>query len=68
MYESKLIEDDLVYNYLSLNSHPTYISVMQFGMQKNMNNIQFELPLKSSILFVYRMIKSHEQLLQKTIV
>lgn len=68
LYESKLIEDDLVYNYLSLNSHPTYISVMQFGMQKNMNNIQFELPLKSSILFVYRMIKSHEQLLQKTIV
>lgn len=57
------INNDMVYNYLSLNSHPSYISVLQFLHQGTIP--QKDLPLKSALLFVYRMIKSHDYLLHR---
>ena len=57
------INNDLVYNYLSLNSHPSYISVLQFLHQGTIP--QKDLPLESALLFVYRMIKSHDYLLHR---
>ncbi|MBQ8710168.1 MAG: hypothetical protein IJ550_06295 [Bacteroidaceae bacterium] len=61
------IDNDMVYNLLSMNSHPTFLSVLQFGTQSSMDTEQVLLPLKSATFFVYRMIKSHEYLLHNPI-
>lgn len=54
------INNDMVYKYLSMNSHPSYLSVLQFHQQNNIP--KKELPLECAIFFIYRMIKSHEYL------
>lgn len=51
------INNDMVYKYLSMTSHPSYLSVLQFHQQESVP--KKDLPLESALIFIYRMIKSH---------
>lgn len=57
------INNDIVYNYLSMNSHPSYLSLLQFHQQETIP--KKDLSLKSALLFVNRMVKSHEFLVNR---
>lgn len=57
------MNNDVVYNYLSLNSHPTYISVLQFQQQNALYKKDFS--LECILFFIYRMIKSHYSLTER---
>lgn len=57
------INNDIVYKYLSMNSHPSYLSLLQFHQQETFP--KRDLSLESALLFVNRMVKSHEFLINR---
>lgn len=57
------IKNDMVYKYLSMNSHPSYLSLLQFHQQDTIS--KKELSLESALFFIHRMIKSHEFIINR---
>lgn len=49
MYSNK----NMIYDYISANSHPTYLSVLQFGQQSSMDEKMFYFPLQITVLLVW---------------
>lgn len=61
----KKMGNDMTYNYLSSASHPTYLSVFQFGLQCQMELDQRWFSLNCSIIFMHCMINNHNKIFSK---
>ncbi|GEM_PF-3728576 len=61
MYSNK----NMIYDYISANSHPTYLSVLQFGQQSSMDEKMFYFPLQITVLLVWSFMNHFDLVVER---